>query len=123
MYQYVVLFAISRVVNFAKIKNEPKIMYAVDLRTILPSVFLRPHAQHGWVIRKGKIPPYDEVGMASNIICILKIHVAHAREWLGSGQLLSVDNLFPSPTIDQGYDILLSYEGLFGKNKIARYVC
>ena len=121
-YQYIILFAVSRTIKFLNGEQAPRSMYAVDLRNILPSTYLRPHAQHGWVIRNGTIPLCDDKGMAENVIGILKIRVAQARQWLGDGRLLTVSNLFPSPMIDQGYEIFLSREDLFGKNAIMRYV-
>ena len=83
---------------------------AVDLRQTVPSIFLRPHAQHGLVIRKRvhEVTSIADYDMASAVVAILKIRIDRAKEWLGSGMLLSQRNLFPPPGNDHGYDILLS---------------
>lgn len=77
--------------------------YTIDLRKALPSNFLRPCSQHGWVVR-GKNVNYD---FDSQISCVIRVNIDLAKEMLGSGTLLSQDNFFPDETIDQGYNILL----------------
>lgn len=77
--------------------------YTIDLRKALPSNFLRPCSQHGWVV-KGKKTNYD---YNSNISCVIRVNIELAKEMLGSGSLLSQANFFPDETIDQGYNILL----------------
>lgn len=82
----------------------------VDLRQTTPSIFLRPHAQHGLVIRKKvhEVTSIADYDMSSAVVAILKIRIDRAKEWLGTGMLLSQENLFPPPGNDHGYDILLS---------------
>ena len=90
--------------------------YTIDLRKALPSNFLRPCSQHGWVVR-GKDNNYD---FNSGISCVIRINIELAKEMLGSGALLSQDNFFPDETIDQGYNILLERQidsRLKSKNK------
>ncbi len=77
--------------------------YTIDLRKVLPSNFLRPCSQHGWVVR-GKDVNYD---FDSQISCVVRVNIDLAKEMLGSGTLLSQENFFPDETIDQGYNILL----------------
>lgn len=61
--------------------------------------------------------------MSSQVIGILRVRVDRVKKWLGDGELLSQANLFPPPTSDYGYDILLSRDDLFSENnKIAKYV-
>ena len=83
----------------------------VDLRKALPSIYLRPHAQHALVIRrrnKGNIyQTADYYDLASHVVGILRVRVDIADKWLGTGELLTKDNLFPSPALDQGYHRLL----------------
>lgn len=91
--------------------------YTVDLRKALPSCFLRPAAQHGWIVRQKTRTncTYD-----SNVVCVAKIQVADAAKWLGEGELLSQDNFFPNYDIDQGYHILLQRQkrsGVSTKNQ------
>lgn len=98
----------------------------VDLRQALPSVFLRPHSQHGVVARK-KVNPSKyakDYDMASQVIGIIRLRIDYVNQWLGEGQLLSQTNLFPSPMNDYGYDLLLQLPSDFiPKNfAIAKYV-
>ena len=90
--------------------------YTMDLRKILPSTFLRPSSQHGWIVR-GKQEEYD---FNNNIACVIKIDIELADAMLGNGCLLQIDNFFPSETRDKGYEVLLCrQEGtkLTNKNK------
>ena len=77
--------------------------YTMDLRKTLPSVFLRPSSQHGWVV-KGCSNDYD---FDSGIVCVIRINVDLVADMLGNGSLLSVENFFPSSKYDQGYHVLL----------------
>lgn len=126
MYQYILLLAIpgkSKRANNGIYTSED--FYEIDLRQALPSTFLRPHAQHGWVIRKrlhydARPANYD---MATSVVGIIKIRIDRAKQWVGSGDLLSQDNLFPPPAYDNGYDILLQRSDLFeGEFSITKYV-
>lgn len=97
--------------------SEGELFVEVDLRKALPSIYLRPHAQHALVVRKidkhnvnQKSDYYD---LADQVIGILRIRVDIATEWLGNGSLLSQQNLFPSPSIDQGYNNLLLHPEVF----------
>lgn len=77
--------------------------FTMDLRKLLPSTFLRPCSQHGWIV-KGKREDYD---FNMNISCVIRVGVELAREMLGEGKLLTQENFFPDEAIDQGYRILL----------------
>lgn len=89
----------------------------VDLRKALPSIYLRPHAQHALVVRKRdkqnvmQLASYYD--MADQVVGILKVRIDVADEWLGCGTLMSADNIFPSPSIDQGYNTLLMRADIF----------
>ena len=125
LYQYVLLLAIP----YTKKHIEKGIaatdsFVTVDLRQALPSIFLRPHAQHGLVVKKriGKPSNVADYDMATEIIGIVRVRIDRAASWIGDGFLLSQDNLFPPPAYDFGYDILLSRKDLFdGNNNIIRY--
>lgn len=126
LYQYILLIAIpdERVNNRDGIEIMDNVI-TVDLRKALPSMFLRPHAQHGLVLRnRGKdgnnVTFYD---VSNRVIGILKIRIDRTDEWLGNGQLLTQENLFPSPGYDYGYDLLLSRNDIFMKTEfeIAKY--
>jgi hypothetical protein len=77
--------------------------FTMDLRKVLPSQFLRPCSQHGWIV-KGKQEDYD---FNANISCVIRVGVNLAKEMLGEGSLLTQENFFPDKTVDQGYRILL----------------
>ncbi len=88
----------------------------IDLRRALPSIYLRPHAQHALVVRRrdtDKMQPAEYYDLASQVVSILKIRTDRVDEWLGNGHLLTKDNLFPSPGIDQGYNTLLMHSEIF----------
>lgn len=117
IYTYILLLAMPNSnVNQSGI-CETEDFVQVDLRKALPSIFLRPHAQHALVIRKrdkGNIEQKAEYyDMASQVTAILRIRVDRVAEWLGDGTLLTKENLFPSPSIDQGYNNLLTYSDTF----------
>lgn len=77
--------------------------YVVDLRKVLPSTFLRPSAQHGWIVRGVNIN-YE---FNEDVICVIRVPLEATKEMLGNGRLLSQENFFPNRKIDGGYDILL----------------
>lgn len=125
-YQYVLLIGVP----FGNSSNKDGVYESdnyveVDLRDALPSVFLRPHAQHGIVVRK-KIHDdrsYD-YNMATDVLGILKARIDKVSLWLGDGSLLSQENLFPSAAYDTGYGVLLSKSDVFDCEDfgIAKYV-
>ena len=123
LYQYIVLLAAdyAECSRGITVSND---LISIDLRTALPSNFLRPHAQHGWILRKKAHEPTDTYDLSDSVIGILRIRIDNAKRWLGDGVSLSIENLFPSPIFYQGYEVLLSRDDLFddGTNKIARYV-
>lgn len=80
--------------------------YAVDLRRAIPSWFLRPVAQHGWIV-KGR---EDKYSFDDDIVCVLRLSVKMVDELLGYGNLLSQENFFPAPTADEGYLYLLQHQ-------------
>jgi hypothetical protein len=77
--------------------------YTVDLRKALPSTFLRPCSQHGWIVR-GKS---DDYRYEDNIACVIRINTTLVAEMLGSGSLVKPENFFPSAEYDQGYRVFL----------------
>jgi hypothetical protein len=80
----------------------------IDLRVAAPSQFVRPHAQHGLVIKaldKDNRAPIDFSPLLAGII---RVDLADALEWLGAGDLLNVHALFPPPPYDFGYQEILN---------------
>lgn len=90
--------------------------------------FLRPHAQHGLVLRRKVHQPTsygaDAYDIAPAVIGIIKIRIDKVHEWMGNGGLLTQNNLFPPPAYDYGYDLLLSRAELFKDSEysITKYV-
>jgi len=126
LYQYILLIAIpSFHVGHKGVYYSDKYVM-IDLRQALPSYFLRPHAQHGLVVKKRSQNNTDlsQYDIADSVVGILKIRIDISNEWLGDGQLLKQDNLFPPPAFDHGYDLLLQKQSLFqgSKYSIAKYV-
>lgn len=113
-YLYVLLLAMPEVCNsiVPGIKESDNLV-EVDLRRVLPSVYVRPHAQHALVVRKRDGELATDYDMSSQIVGILKIRLDYAALWLGNGTLLTQDNLFPPPAVDQGYDNLLQKKVVF----------
>lgn len=114
MYQYLLLIAVSKSEtasdNGIKIGDDT---ISVDLKSTLPSTFLRPHAQHGWTIKRKSLDSEHGLDMANNVVGILRIRVCDAFNWVGNGELLSQESLFPNPHFDQGYNVLLNHKEFF----------
>ena len=92
----------------------------VDLRMAAPSVFLRPHAQHGLLFRMrgvdGNGRPTD---YAEQIRGVIRVNLSDALNWLGDGKMVGTHALFPPPYYDSGYEILLSCQ-VAGKRNVGR---
>ncbi|WP_175904167.1 FRG domain-containing protein [Burkholderia seminalis] len=80
----------------------------VDLRMAAPSVFLRPHAQHGLLFRKVGKDGSRPIDYSDQIRGIIRVDLAKALDWLGSGKMVNTHSLFPPPYYDSGYRILLT---------------
>ncbi|MFQ3248114.1 MAG: hypothetical protein ACI9SP_004774 [Arenicella sp.] len=82
----------------------------VDLRMAAPSIFLRPHAQHGLLFRcRGdhKERPHD---YSKQIRGLIRVSLNDALSWLGEGKIVGTHSLFPPAFYDDGYRILLESE-------------
>lgn len=128
IYQYVLLIA-TPVADEHSMNgiNKTKDFIEIDLRKALPSTYLRPHAQHGLVIRKNvskENPQKEDFDISTNVVCIIKIRIDRAKTWIGNGELLTQDNLIPPPGYDPGYDLLLSKYEIFRNSslKITKYM-
>lgn len=126
LYQYILLIALPNGRSVSPGIYETSQYTVIDLRQALPSTFLRPHAQHAFVAKMQK--NLTEQGkhyydFAKNVVGIIRIRIDRAHDWMGTGELLTQDNLFPPAAYDNGYDILLSRTDLFdGIYTITRYV-
>ncbi len=80
----------------------------IDLRVAAPSVYLRPHAQHGILLRRRNADDYTSYNMQPLILGVIRVEIGDALNWLGAGDLLSIHTLFPPPHYDYGYRQLLT---------------
>lgn len=128
LYQYIYVFVINKEIDLRdkdkEIDSDFKGIVAVDLRKAIPSMYVRPHAQHAWIIRSTED---TMVGVQPNFLdclfCIIKLNSFQVMQWLGNGTLVSQRNLFPPPQYDIGYYNILSRTDIFDKykNQIIRY--
>ena len=79
----------------------------VDLRVSVPSIFLRPHAQHALLLRRKKGLDHASIDYSDLVVGTIRVLLSDALEWLGSGGLLTPHALFPPATYDFGYHELL----------------
>jgi hypothetical protein len=93
----------------------------VDLRVTCPSIFLRPHAQHGVLFRKRGSGPIRPIDYSSQLRGIIRIGLSDALSWLGDAKTLGVHTLFPPPYYDTGYKLLL--DGKFESTTKAGSIC
>ena len=107
-YAYVVLVAVgtssTNPVPGLRSDQESKL---VDLRLATPSIFVRPHAQHGLLFKLKRERDRRKVDYSSAIAGIIRVNLDDAFKWLGSGKLLNTHSLFPPPHYDRGYKFLL----------------
>jgi hypothetical protein len=82
----------------------------IDLRITVPSIFLRPHSQHGMLFRLKGEQGGRVLDYSSAIIGIIRFDLADAFGWLGSGSMVGIRSLFPPPYFDTGYGMLLSVQ-------------
>lgn len=105
LYSYILLVA-TDAINVSE-KNgvyEGNSTRLVDLRKALPSYFLRPHAQHAYMLKKKGETVIDYSDL---IIGIAKIPTELGFKWIGTSEFLTVSTLFPAAYFDSGYKILL----------------
>lgn len=104
-YSYILLVA-TDAINISEKSGvyEGKTTRLVDLRKALPSYFLRPHAQHAYMLKKKGTAVSDYSDL---IIGIAKIPTELGFKWIGTSEFLTVSSLFPAAYFDSGYKILL----------------
>lgn len=127
LYQYVLLLAFP----YAESTQHDGVRLSadfveVDLRQASPSFFIRPHAQHAIMVKRKPATLRDcsDYDLAQQVCAIFRIRVYRAAQWIGQGEMLSQDYMFPATAYDQGYERLLLRTDLFDKDgyKILRYV-
>lgn len=80
----------------------------IDLRYCVPSFYLRPHTQHGLVMRVKTKKGNASIDFKESVEAVIRIDLSNALEWIGKDLLLTTRNLFPPPHIDTGLSLLLN---------------
>lgn len=107
-YQYILLIAAS--------ESDSEPIRTLDLRLSLPQKFMRPHAQHGVMLDYQGDPAKNVLlDYSDSVVGIVRIRIDRAAQWIGSGHLISYENLFPSRAFDNGYSVLLDNSDRFAK--------
>lgn len=113
-YLYILMIALPYMPHVGRGVREGNEFVEVDLRKALPSVYLRPHAQHALVARRRVAGNTENSAayfdMAGQVVGIIRIRIDRVRDWIGNGGLMTAENLFPSPAVDTGYNTLLLNE-------------
>ena len=81
----------------------------IDLRIAAPSQFVRPHAQHGVLVRqlsKAGLPVSNFKSLHAGTI---RVNLSSALDWMGSGATLTCHAIFPPAYYDHGYRELLEF--------------
>jgi len=81
----------------------------IDLRVTLPSIYVRPHAQHGLLFADSSWNPARDPDLIHLVVATVQVALREALAWMGSGLTLSPYVLFPPATVDEGYRRLLDY--------------
>lgn len=81
----------------------------MNLRQALPSQYIRPHAQHGLLIRKKKADGNSKfvTDLRDCVLGVIKIPLDIALNWLGDSPVFLSSSMFPPPSFDTGYRDLL----------------
>jgi len=74
----------------------------LNLRQAIPSQFIRPHVQHGWLIRRKKEDDYVH-DLKDMIQGVIKIPLSIALSWIGESKAFEVSSIFPPPCFDTGW--------------------
>lgn len=125
IYQYMLLIAADN--KIAPIERGIYVgqnTITIDLRSSLPSIFIRPHAQHGLVIQRNRHETQEAFDIDRNVVAIIRLRIDRVASWIGEGKLLTNSNLFPAPAYDYGYEVLLEQNNLFKNDyhEITQYI-
>ena len=85
----------------------------LNLRQALPSQFIRPHAQHGWLVRRRKGAGFVK-DLKDMVHGVIRIPLEIALDWLGTSKAFSVDSIFPPPAFDTGWRDLMFRDEAIG---------
>jgi hypothetical protein len=81
----------------------------IDLRVAAPSHFIRPHAQHGLLVRRLSNSGSPVGDCRPLHVGTIRVDLADALDWLGSASTLTIHSLFPPAYYDYGYRELLEF--------------
>lgn len=81
----------------------------IDLRVSAPSQFVRPHSQHGLLVRRMSNKGLPMCDHSPLLVGIIRVDLEAALEWLGAALTLSIHALFPPAFYDYGYRELLEH--------------
>lgn len=107
-YAYILLLGIEKGFRDANGYWKDAKSECVDLRYAISSHFVRPHVQHGVLIRALNKDGGVKRDMQSLVRGIIRMDLDDALRWLGDSESLSVQNLFPGPMFDTGFRDLIS---------------
>jgi hypothetical protein len=79
----------------------------IDLRVAVPSHFIRPHAQHGILVRRLSKTEQPVSNNLPLLVGIIRVRLSAALDWLGTATTLTSHSLFPPAYYDYGYRELL----------------
>ena len=126
-YAYILLIGDDFSVDQNSIGIGPPKMYSgkqsdlVDLRYAVPSTYIRPHAQHGLMIRKKVSGISEDRSLESLLKGVIRMDLADALDWLGHSIPLSPFGMVPPPMFDSGYGELLKLEEKMKQNAGTTY--
>ena len=90
----------------------------IDLRRDLPSDYIRPHAQHGVMIRTRGV---KSINMYNLIKGIVRVRLEDVFDWLGDGGMLRPETIVPPPNYDSGFKMLLNGERQYEGKDVIRF--
>lgn len=82
----------------------------LDLRYAIPSYYIRPHVQHGVLVRSLDSKGHPNFDMSNLVRSVIRIDLKNALDWLGDGGSFKPGSMFPAPAFDTGFDELLRTE-------------
>lgn len=104
-YSYIYLFQPGKEKRHeaAGIYTTQHAMKVIDLRIAAPSLYLRPHSQHGLLAMRCDLRAGKGMDYSDQVVLVLRIETTKAIDWIGNSLLMQDHFMFPSPKFDQGY--------------------
>lgn len=79
----------------------------MDLREKTPSMFVRPHVQHGVLLQRRGKDGQPMADMTRLIQAVVRVDLEDALSWIGNSPSLSSSSMFPNPSFDTGFRDLI----------------